>query len=60
MKSDLEDAVTKEAQAVAAYEELMAAKKKEGVSVLTKMIEQKFGRIGDLGEAIQQMKHGFG
>jgi len=59
VKSDLEDAVTKEAQAVAAYEELMAAKKKE-VSVLTKMIEQKLGRIHDFGEAIQQMKHGFG
>ena len=44
---------------MAAYEELMAAKKKE-VSVLTKMIEQKLGRICDLGEAIQQMKQGFG
>ena len=44
---------------MAADEELMPPKKKE-VSVLTKMIEQKLGRIRDFGEAIQQMKHGFG
>merc|ERR1719424_1727409 len=59
MKADLEDAVKKEGEAVAAYEELMAAKKKE-VNVLTKMIEQKLGRIGDLGVAIQQMKNDLG
>jgi len=59
MKADLEDAVKKEGEAVAAYEELMAAKKKE-VNVLTKMIETKLGRIGDLGVAIQQMKNDLG
>jgi len=59
MKADLEDAVKKEGEAVAAYEELMAAKTKE-VNVLTKMIEQKLGRIGDLGVAIQQMKNDLG
>jgi chromosome segregation ATPase len=59
MKADLEDAVKKEAEAVAAYEELMAAKTKE-VNVLTKMIEQKLGRIGDLGVEIQQMKNDLG
>jgi len=59
MKADLEDAVKKEGEAVAAYEELMAAKTKE-VNVLTKMIETKLGRIGDLGVAIQQMKNDLG
>ena len=33
---------------MAAYEALMAAKTKE-VNVLTKMSEQKLGRVGDLG-----------
>lgn len=51
MKADLKDAVAKEGKGVAAYEELMAAKQKE-VNVLTKMIETKLGRIGDLGVAI--------
>merc|ERR1719424_773089 len=59
MKADLEDAVKKEGEAVAAYEELMAAKKKE-VNALTKMIETKLGRIGDLDVAIQQMKNDLG
>jgi chromosome segregation ATPase len=59
MKADLKDAVAKEADAVAAYEELMTAKKKE-VNALTKMIEAKLGRIGDLGVAIQQMKNDLG
>jgi len=59
MKADLKDAVTKEEEAVAAYEELMAAKKKE-VNALTKMIEEKLTRIGDLGVAIQQMKNDLG
>jgi len=59
MKADLKDAVEKEEAAVAAYEELMAAKKKE-VNALTKMIEEKLTRIGDLGVAIQQMKNDLG
>jgi len=59
MKADLKDAVTKEEEAVAAFEELMAAKKKE-VNALTKMIEEKLTRIGDLGVAIQQMKNDLG
>jgi len=59
MKADLKDAVGKEGEAVAAYEELMTAKKKE-VNALTKMIETKLGRIGDLGVAIQQMKNDLG
>merc|ERR1719181_587850 len=59
MKADLADAVAKEEEAVAAYEELMAAKKKE-VNALTKMIEEKLTRIGDLGVAIQQMKNDLG
>jgi len=59
MKADLKDAVAKEEEAVAAYNELMAAKKKE-VNALTKMIEEKLTRIGDLGVAIQQMKNDLG
>jgi len=59
MKADLKDAVGEEEKAVAAYEELMAAKKKE-VNALTKMIEEKLTRIGDLGVEIQQMKNDLG
>jgi chromosome segregation ATPase len=59
MSADLKDAVSKEEEAVAAYEDLMAAKKKE-VNALTKMIEEKLTRIGDLGVEIQQMKNDLG
>merc|ERR1719446_2032220 len=55
MKADLKDAVEKEEAAVAAYEELMAAKKKE-VNALPKMIEEKLTRIGDTGESLEEDK----
>jgi len=59
MSKDLADAQAVEKAAVAAYEGLMAAKKKE-VDALSKMIEEKLTRIGDLGVEIQQMKNDLG
>jgi chromosome segregation ATPase len=59
MTADLNDANSAEAAAVKAYEELMAAKKKE-VEALTAMIEDKLVRVGDLGVEIQQMKNDAG
>jgi chromosome segregation ATPase len=59
MTADLNDAVSTETAAVAAYDELMAAKKKE-VEALTGMIEDKLVRVGDLGVEIQQMKNDAG
>jgi chromosome segregation ATPase len=59
MTADLNEAVTAEAAAVSAYEELMAAKKKE-IEALTGMIEDKLVRVGDLGVEIQQMKNDAG
>merc|ERR1719301_450560 len=48
-----------EADAVTAYDALMAAKKKE-VDALTKDIETKLKRIGELGVEIVQMKNDLG
>jgi len=59
MTADLNDATTSEASSVSAYDELMAAKKKE-VEALTGMIEDKLVRVGDLGVEIQQMKNDAG
>jgi len=59
MSKDLADAQAAEKAAVASYEELMAAKTKE-VNALSKMIEEKLTRIGDLGVEIQQMKNDLG
>merc|ERR1740124_513124 len=59
MSKDLEDAQGTEKAAVASYEELMVAKTKE-VNALSKMIEVKLTRIGDLGVEIQQMKNDLG
>merc|ERR1712008_7527 len=50
---------TAEETAIAIYEKLMAAKKKE-VIALTKEIETKLTRIGDLGVEIAQMKNDLG
>jgi chromosome segregation ATPase len=54
--NDAEDA---EKEAIATYEELMAAKKKE-VDALSKDIEAKLERSGDLGVKIAQMKNDLG
>jgi len=59
MTADLGAAVKEEADALAAYDELTAAKKKE-VEALTGMIEDKLVRVGDLGVEIQQMKNDAG
>jgi len=59
MSADLSDATATEAAAVADYEGLMAAKKKE-IDALSAMIEQKLTRVGDLGVEIQEMKNDLG
>jgi len=59
MTADLDDATKTEAASVAAFDELIAAKKKE-VEALTGMIEDKLVRVGDLGIEIQQMKNDAG
>jgi len=59
MSKDLADTQATEKAAVASYEELMAAKTKE-VNALSKMIEEKLTRIGDVGVEIQQMKNDLG
>jgi len=59
MNKDLADAQASEKASLKGYNELMAAKKKE-VDALSKMIEEKLTRIGDLGVEIQQMKNDLG
>jgi len=59
MNADLKAATDEETAAIAAYDGLMAAKKKE-VESLTKMIEDKLQRVGDLGVEIQEMKNDLG
>merc|ERR1719160_1460755 len=56
MAKDLAEAVAAEEAAIKAYEELMAAKKKE-VEALTKAIEEKLVRVGELGVQIAEMKN---
>jgi len=59
MAADLKAATDEETAAIAAYDGLIAAKKKE-VQSLTNMIEDKLQRIGDLGVEIQEMKNDLG
>jgi len=59
MSADLADATKQEEAAIADHEGLMGAKTKE-VNALTKMIEDKLQRIGDLSVEIQQMKNDLG
>jgi len=59
MNADLKAATDEENAAIASYDGLMAAKKKE-VGSLTKMIEDKLQRVGDLGVEIQEMKNDLG
>jgi len=59
MSKDLSDAQGVESDSVTSYEGLMAAKTKE-VNALSKMIEEKLTRIGNLGVEIQQMKNDLG
>jgi len=59
MMADEKDMVEKEGAAVKDYETLIAAKKKE-VATLTKSIETKTGRIGELGVEIATMENDAG
>lgn len=56
MAKSLADATDKENSAVKSFNELVAAKKKE-VDALTKAIETKTLRVGELGVSIVQMKN---
>ena len=56
MQADLKELIAQEEAAIKAYEELMAAKKKE-VETLTKAIEEKLVRVGELGVKIAEMKN---
>merc|ERR1719498_145576 len=56
MTKDLEDATNEENGAIASYEDLMASKKKE-IAALTKGIESKTARVGELGVKIAQMEN---
>merc|ERR1719375_994908 len=56
MAKDLADEIATEEAAIKAYEELMAAKKKE-VEALTAAIETKLARIAELGVKIAMMKN---
>jgi hypothetical protein len=55
MTAELNTATAEETAAIKAYEELMAAKEKE-VAALTKAIEEKMVRLGDLQVSIVEMK----
>merc|ERR1719272_2341027 len=59
MSADLSVTVKTEKAALAAYEGLIGAKKKE-VDALTRMIESKLGRAGELAVKIQEMKNDLG
>merc|ERR1719191_1675784 len=55
MQKELDAATAEEEKAIKAYEELMAAKSKE-VAALTKAIEEKTVRLGELQVEIVEMK----
>jgi len=56
MTKSLESAVADEKDAIASFDDLMTAKKRE-VEALTKAIEQKSVRVGELGVEIVTMKN---
>merc|ERR1719171_2710983 len=56
MEKDLSDATSEETAAIASFDSLIASKKKEIVA-LTKAIESKTMRIGELGVKIAQMEN---
>jgi predicted RNase H-like nuclease (RuvC/YqgF family) len=59
MTADNTEETAAEAAAIKAYDELMAAKTKE-VNSLTKAIESKMTRVGELAVEIVQMKNDLG
>merc|ERR1719386_581496 len=56
MEKDLAELIAQEEAAIKAYDELKAAKKTE-VEALTKAIEEKLVRVGELGVKIAEMKN---
>lgn len=56
MQKEIAEADEEEAKSIADYEALVAAKKKE-INALSKMIEQKLQRVGDLAVEITQNKN---
>merc|ERR1719420_1256154 len=59
MSADIAEEKAAEEAAIKAYDELMAAKTKE-VNALTKSIEEKMTRVGELAVEIVQMKNDLG
>merc|ERR1719163_528198 len=59
MAADIAEEKAAEEAAIKAYDELMAAKTKE-VNALTKAIEEKMTRVGELAVEIVQMKNDLG
>merc|ERR1719353_2407565 len=59
MSKDIADQDAAEAAAISAYDALMAAKTKE-VNALTKALEEKMTRVGELAVEIVQMKNDLG
>jgi septal ring factor EnvC (AmiA/AmiB activator) len=59
MTADFNEEKAAEAAAIKAYDELMAAKTKE-VNALTKALEEKMTRVGELGVEIASMKNDLG
>jgi len=56
MSADLKDVTSVEKESIKSFDQLMAAKKKE-VDALSKQIETKLGRVGELGVEVVQMKN---
>merc|ERR1719506_873629 len=56
MEKDFADASSEESTAIANFEALVAAKKKE-IAALTKAIESKTMRIGELGVKLAEMEN---
>merc|ERR1719238_1220683 len=56
MTKDLADATAEENEAKASFDSLVASKKKE-IEALTKAIESKTARVGELGVKIAQMEN---
>eukprot|EP00928_Gymnodinium_smaydae_P079135 TRINITY_DN63142_c0_g1_i1.p1 TRINITY_DN63142_c0_g1~~TRINITY_DN63142_c0_g1_i1.p1 ORF type:complete len:707 (-),score=261.30 TRINITY_DN63142_c0_g1_i1:77-2197(-) len=56
MSKDLSDATAEETDSIKAYEDLSAAKKKE-INALTKSIEEKTVRVGELAVGLADMKN---
>merc|ERR1719310_34500 len=56
MEKDFSDASSEESSAIADFDSLVASKKKE-INALTKAIEEKTGRVGELGVKVAEMEN---